>query len=213
MNETVFMNHKCREQERFEVMKSPLGQSAYAYYSEWMRISKKSVPRHETFLISKFYTTFVKFAEFAEKTNLPNPLTFIRFMVNMSMSPTLWSRDNVYALYMQSYDEQNPPCNQFVESLDFALGLCSEYGCEPKDLFKTLPPQDLEKFIRRRKLSSWFLLACRTFKNHIIKHQDPHVKMRLQDSAKLGAMIDRIANDKSRAELKQFEDAAKEIGF
>lgn len=207
------MNHKCREQQRFELMRQPTGQAAFAYYNEWMRLSKKSQQKPEVFLTSRFYTTFVKFAEYVEKTNLPNPLTFIRFMVNQSMSPTLWSRDNVYALYMQSYDEQNPPCNQFVESLDFALGLCDEYECQPSELFSTMPALDLERFIRRRKLSSWFLLACKTFKTLVIKHPDPHIKMRLQDSAKLGAMIDRISNDKARAELKQFEDAAKELGF
>lgn len=212
-NEVFFMNHKCKDRDRLDTMQTPLGQSAYAYYSEWMRVSKKSVPPHKTFLTSRFYTTFIKFAEYAEKTNLPSPNTFIKFMVSQTMSPTLWSRDNVYAMYMQSYDAQNPPCNQFIESLDFALKLCSDYGCEPSRLFDTISPHDLERHIRKRKLSVWFLLASKTFKTLIIKHPDQVIKARLQDSAKLGAMIDRISNDTARLELKQFEDAASEIGF
>ena len=54
------MKHNCEEKKRLDEIRSPIGQSAYQYYSNWMRENGRSVPPLETFIHSSLYNTFIR---------------------------------------------------------------------------------------------------------------------------------------------------------
>ena len=179
------MSHRCKERDRIEELKSAVGQSAYAHYSEWMKAKKRSVPPIETFATSKYYSTFIKFAEHAIKTNIPNTKQFIRLMVDhQDISPSLWCRDNIYSLYLEWYDQAYPPEVQVLESLEFIKEMIAEYKCPPA----------LSTYIKRRKLSPWFLSASKVFRDHLVTCPAME-KEKLERSMNIGAMIARIQKD------------------
>lgn len=195
VNEMPFMNHRCRERDRIEELRGSIGQAAYAHYSEWMRASKKSVPPIETFATSKFYSTFVKFAEHSVKTNIPNVKQFIKLMIEHgNVSPALWCRDNVYAMYLEWYDEAYPPEVQVLESLEFTKTLIEDYETTPAEVFKAVPCDTLVLHIKRRKLSPWFLAASKVFREHT-RTCPPEEKDKLERAMNMGAMIARIQKD------------------
>lgn len=195
MNETPFMNHRCKERERIEELKGAIGQAAYAHYSEWMRTSKKSVPPIETFATSKLYSTFVKFAEHAAKTNIPNVKQFIKLMVSHgNVSPALWCRDNVYAMYLEWYDEAYPPEVQVLESLEFLKELAKDYDATPATVFSEVPVDTMVTHIKRRKISPWFLASSKVFRDHT-RTCPPEEKDKLERAMNMGAMIARIQKD------------------
>lgn len=193
--EKSFMNHRCKERDRIEELKSAVGQSAYAHYSDWMKAKKRSVPPIETFATSKYYSTFIKFAEHAVKTNIPNTKQFIKLMVeHQDISPTLWCRDNIYSLYLEWYDQAYPPEVQVLESLEFIKEMIEEYKCAPAAIFKEIPVDTLSTYIKRRKLSPWFLSASKVFRDHLVTCSAME-KEKLERSMNIGAMIARIQKD------------------
>lgn len=211
MHEKSFMSHRCRERERIDELRSSIGQMAYGYYSEWMKLKKRSVPPIETFAESRLYSAFVSFAEYVLKTNLPNPNQFIKLMVTHNdVSPLLWCRDNVYTMYLQWYDEIYPPEVQVLESLEFAKTLAAEYDCSNAALFKAIPVDTLVMYISRRKLSPWFLLSSSVFRAHLLTC-DPVDKDKLERALRIGAMIARL---RAKSELYQFfNQVVKEAGL
>ena len=189
------MDHKCRERERIDELRSSIGQSAYAYYSEWMKQKKRSVPPIETFAESRYYSTFIKFAEFAVKTNIPNVPHFIKLMVSQNdISPGLWCRDNVYSMYLQWYDQAFPPEVQVLESLDFIKQLAEDYETPIAEVFKNVPIDVLVQHLKRRKITPWFLMSSKVFRDHL-KTVDQLSKEKLESALGLGAMIARIQRD------------------
>lgn len=192
VQEKSFMSHQCRVRNRIDELRGPIGASAYAHYSDWMKAKKRSVPPIETFSESQYYSTFVKFAEHAQKTNIPNAQQFIRFMVeNNDVNPGLWCRDNVYAMYLQWYDQAYPPESQVLESLEFVKTLAYDYECDLKDVFKSVPIDALVTHIKRRKLSPWFLLSSKVFRAHQGSRSEEE-KEKLARAMNSGAMIERI---------------------
>lgn len=163
MTELGFMKHHCRERDRIEQLKSPLGQAAYAAYGEWMRQQRRSVPPAETFMSSKQYNNFIKFAEWAEKTAIPNTSSFIKLMVDSGTQPVLWCRSSTYELYIQHFDTVFPPEQQFVESLEQLKLMAIDHGCELSELFQVLGAFELAKLVRRRKISPWILVVSQKF--------------------------------------------------
>lgn len=207
------MNHRCKEQQRTEELKSITGQSAYAYYSEWMRLKKRSVPPIETFADSMLYTTFIKFAEHAIKTNIPNVPQFIKIMVEHNdVSPSLWCRDNVYSMYLTWYDTIFPPENQFVDSLTLIEELIQDYECTatPSKIFNEINIDKLVKMVKKRKLSPWFLLSSKAFREFLAKCPVDDKRM-LEGSLNVGAMINQI--QKKQELFKMFNQATAEIGL
>ena len=195
VQEKSFMNHRCPARDKIDELRGAIGQAAYAHYTEWMKAKKRSVPPIETFAESKLYSTFIRFAEHALKTNIPNVKQFIKLMVEHNdVSPTLWCRDNVYAMYLEWYDQAYPPEVQVLESLEFLKELVVEYDCTTDWIFKAIPVDTLVLYIKRRKLSPWFLASSKIFRAHLLTCEQLD-KEKLERAMNMGAMIARIQKD------------------
>lgn len=198
--EKVFMKHVCPEKARIDEMKTPIGQAAYAFYSDWMKTSRRSVPPIETFIHSSFYTTFIKFARHVKRVNMPAPQNFIRLMVNEQIAPSLWCRDNVYAMYMKTFDEAVPPEEQFIQSVEFLLTFADQEKIDAKDAFATMGIEKFLLMVQRRKLSPWFLAASSVFRNWI-KQLDSTESSVVEDSVKVGALMIRISSNEQHSKM------------
>lgn len=211
--EKSFMKHFCKEKSRIEYIRSPLGQVTYSYYSEWMRANKRSVPPIETFIHSSFYTTFCKFAEHVERVKLPSPGLFIKTMVKHDIQPSLWCRDNVYAMYMAIYEKEVTPEMQFVDSADYLYEYALRNDVEVDKAFEDMGVEYFLKQVQKRNLSPWFLAASAVFRAWL-KTLSPIDAQRVEESVKVGALMIRI---RGSAEMtKMFSDfckATKELGL
>lgn len=211
-SERTFMNHRCRERERLDELRSPIGQAAYSYYTEWMKKKKRSAPDIEVFAESVLYSTFVKFAHHVNRVKMPSPLAFIRLMVESDIQPTLWCRDTAYAMYIQSYDKVIDPPQQFMDSLELAHELAKEHGVQSGEVFQALGVEKLLALVQRKKLSPWFLIASGRFRS-FMKSSELHYSQ-LYDAVQVGPMVTRIKNDPEAAEfLKLFTEVAAKEGL
>ena len=210
VGERAFMNHVCKERIRFDELQSPEGQAAYLYYSEWMKAHKRSVPPVEKFGESRFFSTFFKFAQHVKKVHIPNPKVFIKVMVeNGDVSPALWCRDSVYSMYLQGYDQSVPPEKQFLDSLQLMEELARDYEVALPQVFETVPHSKLLELIERRKLSYWFLLASKAFRQYLTAHEDR--KDDIERAMNLSAVITRVRQEPYL--FKDLNKAAEEVGL
>lgn len=210
-SEVMYEKHSCVEKRRAEQLRSPIGQAAFSYYNEWQRAKKQSMQKIETFAESRHYTTFIKFAEWAIRTNLPNVPAFIRLMVERdNVSPTLWARDNTYAMYLKSYDAAVDPNAQFLSSLNELKELARELKVPLSEVFEALGVDTIEQLVKKRKLSHWFLLASRVFRAYLMSlpAQD---KDKLTNAIQAGAAVGRITEEQEMFGL--FGAATKEVGL
>ena len=210
-SERVFMNHFCKEKQKLEELQSHIGVLAYQYYSVWMKEKKRSVPPIETFANSMYYGTFIKFSKYVDKTNIPDVPRFIKLMVeNGDVTPTLWCRDSIYAMYVEWYDSLNSPEEQFLKSLDNIRQLISDYDATPATFFQTIPLKKLIEIIRKRRLSPWFLLASKVFRT-FLQNAGNDDKAQISTALNLGVMSMRIRQ--SSELFADFNEATKSEGF
>lgn len=211
-SERTFMKHRCRERERIEELRGPIGQSAYAFYSDWMRLNKRSVPTIETFATSILYTAFIKFANHVRRVNMPNPPGFVKAMVeNGNVQPVLWCRDNVYAMYLQGYDKIVSPTTQFVNSIDVIMELAKDYECTPQLVFEQIGVEKILDLVQKRKLSPWFLVSSGAFRAYMAS-RNANEADRLEGGVQVGAMIMRIQQSPENIELfTEFSKATREL--
>lgn len=156
--EKPFLEHKCKGLVRLDEVKSPEGQTAYACYSEWMRLNRRSVPTIDKFMTSRMYVYFIKFANYAKRLNF-NPIEFIKIIVTNypDVDPHIWCKSNVYSLYLKAYDTKHDPLEQVATSIEFVTRSAEIYECAQRDVLHTLGVNRTVEAIRLKKLSPWFL--------------------------------------------------------
>lgn len=175
-SEFRFMKHVCKEKRRAELMKQPLGQSAYSFYTTWLKMRKFGQQTTAAFMESRFYQAFVKFAELVVDANISRPDKFIEIMVDGEVPPTLWCTPEAYNLYTAWYDSLHDPLLQVEESIAYLMGIADKENVELENIFDHLGAQRILSYVRQRRLSPWFLFCSPKF-SKVIKSMDPaHLK-------------------------------------
>jgi len=155
---------------REEEFKTPVGQAAWIYYQKWMKAYRRTVQTSSSFLHSKFYTSFIKFATFKQQAHLPDVDMFIWLMKDKDISPTIWTNDQVYVLYMEFMDRKASPVKHAEITINTLFDVSNEHDCDVSSIFDVLSPNEVIQLLRQRRLSPWILLNSSKFKQFFI-HQ------------------------------------------
>lgn len=167
--EDAFINHKCKQMIKEEELRTPLGQSAWHFYQDWMRFQRKRVPDDRTFLKSRYYNSFMRFAEFVKQTDLPTPEKFIKLMVQENYHPTMWLIDDVYVIYLEHLDRFRTPSDHATITFRTLFKASNEHDCDISQIFEEISSSQVIELIKQRKLSPFVLLASKKFNQFILK--------------------------------------------
>ena len=167
IQETRFLNHKCNSMKKAEIMQSIDGVAAYVYYSEWMRCKKHKVPDIETFKISRYFSSFVKFSDYIKRLKISKPEKFIQIMAEKDIPPTIWTTTEFYNLYLDWYDRLSDPLEQVETTVDMLIKLSDAMNVSIGDVFNNLTSDEIQHLIQQRAISPWFLLSSSKFKTRV----------------------------------------------
>ena len=166
--EDRYLRHYCKQMQRVDEMKTPLGQAAWSFYEAWMKAYRRMVPSSESFLKSKYYQSFVRFATHVKKLQLPDPKAFIQLVKEKDISPTIWTNDQVYAIYLEFLDRKASPVSQAQITINTLFKIADAAECEVGEVFDILEPNEMITLLRERRVSPWILLFSKKFKEMLI---------------------------------------------
>lgn len=155
---------------RDEEIRTPTGQAAWSFYQKWMKAHRRQVPKLDTFLTSKFYVSFIKFAKFAQKVGLPDVDLFIRYMKETDMPPTIWVNDEIYSGYIEYLDRRANPTKSAQSTINYMFKIADSLEVDVSEIFDHLHPDDVIQMLHRRQLSPWILLHSGKFKQFLINN-------------------------------------------
>lgn len=140
------------------------GQLAYQLYCDWMRANHRIAPSADSFKRSQYYRSFFKFAEFVQKTKIPDTDKYIRVMIKKQLPPTLWTANEAYGYFIDYFDANTSPLHLATNSLKTLLKISDELGIDLENVFEHLSAGEIIELIRQRRLSPWLLLNSTAFK-------------------------------------------------
>jgi hypothetical protein len=166
--------------KRFEEFQSPIGQAATGYYQRWMRAQKRNPPAANAFMDSKYFRTFINFAQFVAKVSLPTTDKFIWLMVEKKYPPTMWTLDAAYTQYIEFLDRKTTPNEQAARTIETLFNIADEKECDISAVFTKMLPMEVIHLVRVRKLSPWLLLHSTQFKLFFRDSVSPEQKIILE---------------------------------
>lgn len=163
--EMAFMTHQghCKAKEKMDKVKSITGQAAYAFYADWMKSRKFSVPSSETFVNSKFFSAFFKYAEFVVSHDVAFPDIYLKLMSERGLSPHIWCNDAAYSLYLSEIDSKTDPLLLVTNSVEYLMKVSEVADITIGSVFSLLSANELIDLIKKRELSPWLLFQSKSF--------------------------------------------------
>lgn len=210
-HENTFMRHYCEPKRRAQELASPLGQSAYMLYGDWMTSRKYSKPSPAAFLESKFFKPFVKFAQLIVDANIAKPKKYIELMTLRDIQPILWTSNAAYAIYMEYLDKSVDPLEEVQESIDYLFDICEKENIPLiGQVAGHLGAQRILQLVRQKRISPWVLFNADSFKA-IIAEMDSHERAALNTAINATYWSDKF--QKNKQVLLDVRHIAKEIGM
>lgn len=200
IHEDRYLAHKCDAMKKLDELETPDGQAALNYYQQWMRAYKRLPPPASTFTTSKYFRTFVKFAEFVRKVRMPYVDKFIWLMKEKDISPTIWTNDEVYSLFLEFVDHKTTPMEQLKTSVDTILKYADRKEIEVSQVFQVMDPNELIVLVRTRQLSPWLLLFSKQFKKMLSERTSPEQKVIIETIIRPDFWVKRIQENQSHTE-------------
>lgn len=161
--EDRLLRHRCKQMVRKEEFQTPLGQAAWQHFQVWMKASHKFVQPAKSFLHSKFYGAFMRFAKFCKDARIPDPELYILFMIKLDIPPTMFTNNQIYAAFIEEMDRNVPPIKNAKITIETLFNTAEDMGCGVDEVFDKIDPNDFLQLLIQRKISPWFLAKSPKF--------------------------------------------------
>lgn len=213
-SETYFLNHHCKKKERAELIQGVVGKRAYVIYATWLQKNKFSVPTISTFIDSRYFSAFIKFAEFASKVGLTSVDVYIDTMLELDYPPAMWRRNEAYIAYLDKID--NLDLTTLLDnSLSSLIKLLEKYEIENDnfdELFVHLGHKKLTRLFIKRELSPFLFFVSKKLKTFI--ESDKHEREEFIKATQLNAWGLRLRAIPNISDtIQNFKKQLKEIGL
>lgn len=163
--ETALINHKCKQMERYEKIRTPEGQVALLAYQTWLKVQRRSVPDLSTFANSATFTHFIKFGAWCIKARV-NVEQYVRFMVNRGFNPSMWIRDDVITAFLSENDKQHFQ-DELLDCVNVLFDLADAFDVDVSELYAVLTIDEIILMLKSGRLSPWIVFISSGFKQKI----------------------------------------------
>jgi hypothetical protein len=200
--EAAFMRHHCEQKRRAQEIRSPAGQAGLIFYNQWLKHKKFKEQQADAFMASKYYRSFLKFAEMVPVAGISRPDRYVQLMVDAGITPDLWCRDACYKIYLDWMDKQEDPLVQVQSSIECLMDAAEKEGVDYRQIVSHLGSQKILSLISQRKLSPWFLLHSSSVQTML--KALPREELKAFDKAiNIGAWVDRLSEHQHlRADIR-----------
>ena len=151
--ERALDKHICEKMKRHRLCKTKAGLAAFNDYCMWLKNKGKVVTKIETFVDSKFFSTFIDFQKFAAEKGIPNKRMYIDYMTSNDLTPALWKNVMIYNKFITHFDDNVDPMVKVKISVDTLMMLSEIFDCTPGEAFTQLLPSEISRLIYERRLS------------------------------------------------------------
>lgn len=163
-SDSIFLSHSCKQKKRMEEASSPMGMAACSLYQTWFRKQNKVPPRPESFISSKYFRTFILFAEFVKQVKLPTPDLFISLMLARGYPPYMWRTNDIYIEYLMYLDTKVSPLDHVEKSIETLQKICNTNSIPISDFYSNTTPEALLQLLELRQISIWIIFFSSKFK-------------------------------------------------
>ena len=159
-NESTLVAHLCEPKRRWNNRKDTNVQLAHRCYQHFFRISSttmKNERTYEDFMESKYYTAFVKFANYVMGVYIASVEHYIEWLLKNRERVDRWSSDEVYEKYIKEFSHKESVSSATERTILSIQKWAEEINADWTKFFKEVSLPRAIHMIRSGKISPWVL--------------------------------------------------------
>ncbi len=177
--ESAFLKHKCKQMERYDEMRTPIGQLAFSCYKRWLKLLGRPEGTADQFINSSFFTQMIKFAMLSVELKF-NVDDYIGYCCKKNYTPAMWCYQDVISAFLLRTGDKNIK-NEVISSINFLLDVCDENDISITELIEdVMTPKELYSFCKIGQISPWLFFNSGKLKNKIKDCNQPTIIIKFQ---------------------------------
>jgi hypothetical protein len=159
-NESTLVAHLCEPKRRWNNRKDTNVQLALRCYQHFFRISSttmKNERTYEDFMESKYYTAFVKFANYVAGVYIASVEHYIEWLLKNRVRVDRWSTDEIYEQYIKEFNVKESVSKATERTILSIQRWAKDTNSEWTNFFNEISVPRAIHMIRAGKISPWVL--------------------------------------------------------
>ena len=160
--ESMLLSHMCEPKRRIlaENDKSNrIGYNSWLLFRKLMTPNAKKKPTYEDFTKNKYYSTFIKLGKRIIDLNIPEPESYVKYLVMNSVKFSNWSKDWVYEMYIRELTKKETVQRAAERTVLLMQHWGMEHEKDWKLFWSSVSTTQALHWIRVGRLSPWVLLG------------------------------------------------------
>ena len=208
LKESAFLKHKCKQMERYEEMRTPMGQLAFSSYKRWLKTLGRPEGTADQFINSSFFTQMIKFAMLSVELKL-NVDDYIHYCCKKNYTPAMWCYQDVISAFLLRSGDNNIK-QEVIDSISFLLDLCDNADITMDELIDdVMTPKELHSLCKTGQISPWLFFNSSKLKNKIKQCNQPTIIIKFQQLYDPSVWV----NNMSLEVNEELKDIAKRVGL
>lgn len=177
--ESAFLKHKCKQMERYEEMRTPMGQLAFSCYKKWLKTLGRPEGTADQFINSSFFTQMIKFAMLSVELKFQVD-DYISYCCKKNYTPAMWCYQDVISAFLLRSGDKNI-INEVLSSISLLLDICEEQDITIDELiFDIMTTKELYSLCKQGQISPWLFFNSAKLKNKIKECNQPTIIIKFQ---------------------------------
>lgn len=167
--ENTLQTHMCEKKRRVLAKTDKDSIFAFNVYQYWykMAMGRKKDKSYDEFALSKFYSIFVKFAGYVERSNIYDWQSYILWTIKNSIKIDYWAKDETYYRYIKDSTKKETPERAIEKYILYVKVWGENTGNEWDEYFLKSNPESIIQDIISGKISPWILYCSNTAQQFI----------------------------------------------
>jgi len=177
--EKTLITHMCVKKRRDADLNSTGSRLGFRAFQRFYELTIKSKDKKSTqdFIVSPFYTEFVKFGNYLAILKPIHSDQYIDFLIKNSVKLKDWIKDDIYYLYIDDLLKKEPAESATERTILEIVNWCEKNNEEFSEFFNKISPNEAAHLIKIGKISPWVLYLSSSAENLINNFNEDHSKM------------------------------------
>jgi len=161
VHENSLVKHSCEPKRRWHCRNDKENQIAFGAYAHWNKIAmaKKHEISYETFMTSKLYTSFVKFAKYIISAKVANWQLYLEWVTQNQLPIDAWSKDSTLNRSRKETSKRETPARAVERFVLLSDAWAQEHNDHWSNYWQAASINLIIFHIQSGKLSPWVLFG------------------------------------------------------
>jgi hypothetical protein len=158
-------NHKCTMVERMATLNEKHGMMGLISFTIW---AGSRTPNIQTFIESRYFNAFIRFARFIDTYNIPNHSKYIEFLISKRLSPDKWTNDLAFREFLKTIEIESATV-RFEISMNNLMKIARKNDKTLPEIFEILSLNQFRRLIETKNIDKWTIFYSKIFQKKLME--------------------------------------------